>query len=85
LIARKLTFSALHCDVGLKRRPDVNGQFAQGFSGKSLFSFWRHRPIIGEDPIPGNKEGSTPMSWTTPTLVEVCIGLEINGYLPPEF
>ncbi|HXX50097.1 MAG: pyrroloquinoline quinone precursor peptide PqqA [Xanthobacteraceae bacterium] len=25
------------------------------------------------------------MSWTTPTLVEVCIGLEINGYLPPEF
>jgi len=37
LIARKLTFSALHCGVGLKRRPDVNGQFAQGFSGKSLF------------------------------------------------
>ncbi|HEY2530696.1 MAG TPA: pyrroloquinoline quinone precursor peptide PqqA [Xanthobacteraceae bacterium] len=25
------------------------------------------------------------MSWTTPTLVEVCIGLEINGYLPAEF
>jgi coenzyme PQQ precursor peptide PqqA len=25
------------------------------------------------------------MSWTTPVLVEVCIGLEINGYLPPEF
>jgi len=25
------------------------------------------------------------MAWTTPTLVEVCIGLEINGYLPPEF
>ncbi|MGC2079913.1 MAG: pyrroloquinoline quinone precursor peptide PqqA [Xanthobacteraceae bacterium] len=25
------------------------------------------------------------MSWTTPTLVEVCIGLEINGYMPPEF
>jgi len=25
------------------------------------------------------------MSWTAPTLVEVCIGLEINGYLPPEF
>ncbi|MGA8650868.1 MAG: pyrroloquinoline quinone precursor peptide PqqA [Xanthobacteraceae bacterium] len=24
------------------------------------------------------------MSWTTPTLVEVCIGLEINGYLPAE-
>jgi coenzyme PQQ precursor peptide PqqA len=25
------------------------------------------------------------MYWTTPTLVEVCIGLEINGYLPAEF
>ena len=22
------------------------------------------------------------MVWTTPTLVEICIGLEINGYLP---
>jgi len=25
------------------------------------------------------------IAWTTPTLVEICIGLEINGYLPPEF
>jgi coenzyme PQQ precursor peptide PqqA len=25
------------------------------------------------------------MYWTTPTLVEICIGLEINGYLPMEF
>ena len=31
-----------------------------------------------------NIEGNTPMSWTTPTLVEVCIGLEINGYLPAD-
>jgi coenzyme PQQ precursor peptide PqqA len=29
--------------------------------------------------------GKTPMAWTTPTLVEICIGLEINGYLPAEF
>jgi coenzyme PQQ precursor peptide PqqA len=21
------------------------------------------------------------MTWTTPTLVEICVGLEINGYL----
>jgi coenzyme PQQ precursor peptide PqqA len=27
----------------------------------------------------------TAMSWTTPTLVEICLGLEINGYLPAEF
>ena len=24
------------------------------------------------------------MAWTTPTLVEICIGLEINGYLPAD-
>jgi coenzyme PQQ precursor peptide PqqA len=27
----------------------------------------------------------TSMAWTTPILVEICIGLEINGYLPAEF
>jgi coenzyme PQQ precursor peptide PqqA len=25
------------------------------------------------------------MTWTTPTLIEICIGMEINGYLPAEF
>ncbi|MGA7682509.1 MAG: pyrroloquinoline quinone precursor peptide PqqA [Pseudolabrys sp.] len=25
------------------------------------------------------------MTWTTPVLVEICVGLEINGYLPAEF
>jgi coenzyme PQQ precursor peptide PqqA len=30
-------------------------------------------------------ERETTMAWTTPTLVEICIGLEINGYLPAEF
>ena len=24
------------------------------------------------------------MAWNTPTLVEICIGLEINGYLPAD-
>ena len=24
------------------------------------------------------------MTWTTPTLIEICLGLEINGYLPAE-
>jgi coenzyme PQQ precursor peptide PqqA len=32
-----------------------------------------------------NPIGEIPMAWTTPTLVEICIGLEINGYLPAEF
>src|SRR5262245_46204034 len=26
-----------------------------------------------------------PMAWTTPVLVEICIGLEINAYAPAEF
>ena len=63
----------------------VDGQFAQNSSGKSLFSFWLQQPIYKRGPVPDNMEGNTRMSWTTPTLVEVCIGLEINGYLPPEF
>src|SRR5262249_19189173 len=29
--------------------------------------------------------GRRPMAWTIPTLVEICVGLEINGYLPAEF
>jgi len=33
----------------------------------------------------GNPDEEMTMAWTTPTLVEICIGLEINGYLPAEF
>jgi coenzyme PQQ precursor peptide PqqA len=29
--------------------------------------------------------GGSPMTWATPSIVEICIGLEINGYLPAEF
>jgi len=29
--------------------------------------------------------GEPFMAWTTPILVEICVGLEINGYLPAEF
>ena len=34
--------------------------------------------------VPGT-QGKKQMAWTTPKLVEICIGLEINGYLPAEF
>ncbi len=30
------------------------------------------------------RKRNATMAWTTPTLVEICIGLEINGYLPAE-
>jgi len=25
------------------------------------------------------------MAWTSPALVEICVGLEVNGYLPAEY
>ena len=40
--------------------------------------------IDGRSGRPGTTR-KRPMAWTTPTLVEICIGLEINGYLPAEF
>jgi coenzyme PQQ precursor peptide PqqA len=34
---------------------------------------------------PGDhKFKETAMTWTAPVLIEICVGLEINGYLPPE-
>jgi coenzyme PQQ precursor peptide PqqA len=36
-------------------------------------------------PLCAGRSRSTTMAWATPTLVEICIGLEINGYLPAEF
>jgi coenzyme PQQ precursor peptide PqqA len=69
-----------------ERAPTDDGQFAQSCAGKSPFSFGLGQLIYsGDQLIPSNTEGNAPMSWTTPTLIEVCIGLEINGYLPPEF
>jgi coenzyme PQQ precursor peptide PqqA len=39
---------------------------------------------LGWSPITKPRE-KHPMAWTTPILEEICIGLEINGYLPAEF
>jgi coenzyme PQQ precursor peptide PqqA len=41
-------------------------------------------PYIPPEPAFGLKE-EMPMAWTTPSIIEICIGLEINGYLPAEF
>jgi len=40
---------------------------------------------MGPDLVRAFRPKETNMAWTTPTLVEICIGLEINGYLPAEF
>jgi coenzyme PQQ precursor peptide PqqA len=44
-----------------------------------------HALVIADYHCLINHAGETTMAWTTPTLVEICIGLEINGYLPAEF
>jgi hypothetical protein len=51
---------------------------------QSLFSFAPGEAHSGRGPIP-HKRKEALMSWTTPTLVEVGIDLEINGYLPAQF
>jgi coenzyme PQQ precursor peptide PqqA len=38
-----------------------------------------------EAPLTTLEDEVMPMTWMTPTLIEICIGLEINGYLPAEF
>jgi coenzyme PQQ precursor peptide PqqA len=39
---------------------------------------------MGQSPDHRNNARGGIMAWTTPTLVEICVGLEINGYLPAE-
>jgi coenzyme PQQ precursor peptide PqqA len=57
-----------------------------GICRKTRLSLWT-RSSVG----PFNSKASamrseeTAMKWNTPSLVEICIGLEINGYLPAEF
>jgi coenzyme PQQ precursor peptide PqqA len=41
--------------------------------------------ILISDRLTPESTAEDIMAWTTPTLVEICIGLEINGYLPAEF
>jgi coenzyme PQQ precursor peptide PqqA len=42
-------------------------------------------PLPGLEDTRVVKRRTKPMAWTTPVLVEICIGLEINGYLSAEF
>ncbi len=47
---------------------------SSGSAGYKLFNAGRR-----------SKREDIAMTWATPTLLEICIGLEINGYLPAEF
>jgi coenzyme PQQ precursor peptide PqqA len=36
-------------------------------------------------PWVAHQEDDAMMAWKNPTLIEIRVGLEINGYLPAEF
>jgi coenzyme PQQ precursor peptide PqqA len=40
---------------------------------------------VGQSPVSWFEGRKKIMIWKTPTIVEICIGFEINGYLPAEF
>lgn len=44
----------------------------------NMLGFGAHKNAVGDF------KRRRSMAWTTPVLVEICIGLEINGYLPAE-
>jgi len=47
---------------------------------------WVRALIYAELPlVTSERQGTRRMTWTIPILVEICVGLEINGYLPAEF
>ena len=60
--------------------------FTLGKPERAMTPGWRLRDGSSLLKLPwsyGSK--GSQMAWTTPILVEICIGLEINGYLPAEF
>jgi coenzyme PQQ precursor peptide PqqA len=61
------------------------GNLPKASRANPCFSFAAARPFLRRGISPLQAKRNKLMSWTTPTLVEVCIGLEINGYLPAEF
>jgi coenzyme PQQ precursor peptide PqqA len=64
--------------------PAATGNLPKASQANLCFLMAPGSQLIGGDLSPSNMEGNTPMSWTTPTLIEVCIGLEINGYMPAD-
>jgi coenzyme PQQ precursor peptide PqqA len=62
----------------------LSGQVLLSIIGGKWLDMTTGPPYIPRGPMFGAKE-EMPMAWTTPSIIEICIGLEINGYLPAEF
>ena len=81
LIAEKLINLRYMCHWSWGDRPP--GNLPKSSQANFHFTVGRGGALI--EVLSHNQRGRALMSWTTPILVEVCIGLEINGYLPAEF
>jgi coenzyme PQQ precursor peptide PqqA len=66
-------------------RPFARGALWHGTGTCAIVRAGTHNSNIDGCANSRYRMGERPMTWTTPTLVEICIGLEINGYLPAEF
>ncbi len=62
--------------IRLHYRYHIRSDWTLSTKGRTILKRLRSAATQGEEKI---------MTWTTPVLVELCIGLEINGYLPAEF
>jgi hypothetical protein len=71
-----LTLSTYCGLLGQRGLPRCGGPAA------ALAFYGQKKPKSSASPLKGE---DMPMAWTSPTLVEICIGLEINGYLPAEY
>jgi len=49
--------------------------------GRLVLLHWQH---VGDGGIPATAAGEENMSWKRPKIREICIGMEINGYLPAD-
>jgi coenzyme PQQ precursor peptide PqqA len=70
---KRSVLAAVGLHAGLRALAPVDGCKALRCNRRATIVYMRTRT------------GGNVMAWTTPTLVEICIGLEINGYLPAEF
>ena len=50
-----------------------------------LTALWLNQSRLNDDVSMNKDEKGNDHGVDDPTLVEICIGLEINGYLPAEF
>lgn len=40
---------------------------------------------VPQDDIASSKLGEKTMAWNKPVVTEICMAMEINGYMPVEF